>query len=87
MIEKKWFVYIVECSDKTLYTGISTDVDKRINTHNNGKGAKYTKYKLPVKLVYFKEFENKSEASKEEYRIKQLKKSDKKLLINKIKKK
>ena len=55
MIKKKWFVYIVECSDKTLYTGISTDVDKRINTHNNGKGAKYTKYKLPVKLVYFKE--------------------------------
>lgn len=78
---KKWFVYIIECSDNTYYTGISTDIDKRIKTHNNGKGAKYTKYKLPLKLLYSKEFKNKSEASKEEYRIKQLTKNEKKILI------
>lgn len=78
---KKWFVYIVECSDKTYYTGISTDVDKRIETHNKGMGAKYTKYKLPVTCIYRQEYENHSEASKEEYRIKQLTKNEKKLLI------
>lgn len=70
--ESKWFVYIVECSDKTYYTGITTDITKRIETHNKGKGAKYTKTRLPVILKYSKEYENKSEASKEEYRIKQL---------------
>lgn len=80
---KKWFVYIVKCSDNTYYTGISTDVNKRIITHNKGKGAKYTKCRLPVILLYSKEFENKSEASKEEYRIKQLTKLKKILLISK----
>lgn len=80
---KKWFVYIVICSDNTYYTGISTDVNKRIITHNKGSGAKYTKCRLPVILLYSKEFENKSEASKEEYRIKQLTKNEKKLLIYK----
>ena len=49
---KKWYVYIVECSDKTFYTGISTDVDKRIETHNKGRGAKYTKYKRPVTYLF-----------------------------------
>lgn len=80
---KKWYVYIVQCNDNTLYTGISTDLNKRIEKHNSGNGAKYTKTRLPVKLLYFKLYDNKSEASKEEYRIKQLKKIDKLKLIEK----
>lgn len=79
----KWFVYIVETKDNTLYCGISTDVDKRINAHNSGKGAKYTKpeYRRPVKLVYSAEFPDKSSAAKEEWRIKQLSRNDKLKLI------
>lgn len=83
----KWFVYIVKCSDGTLYTGITTDVNKRINTHNSGKGAKYTKTRLPVVLLISFEAGNKSEASKEEYRIKQLTKEEKLNLINEQKEK
>lgn len=79
----RWFVYIVETKDDTLYCGISTDVDKRINAHNSGKGAKYTKpeYRRPVKLVYSAEFPDKSSAAKEEWRIKQLSRNDKLKLI------
>lgn len=76
-----WFVYIVECSDGTLYTGITNDLDKRIKTHNSGKGAKYTRTRLPVYLKYSITKINKSEASKEEYRIKQLTKKEKLKLI------
>jgi len=67
-----WSVYIIECNDGTLYTGISIDVKKRVLIHNKGKGAKYTKNRLPVKLMYEKEIGNRSDASKEEYRIKKL---------------
>jgi putative endonuclease len=67
-----WYVYILECSDGTLYTGITTDVNKRLETHNKGKGAKYTRVRLPVKLRVYFEAEDRSSASKEEYRIKQL---------------
>lgn len=67
-----WFVYILECSDGTLYTGITTDVNKRLETHNKGKGAKYTRCRLPVKLRVYFESIDRSTASKEEYRIKQL---------------
>jgi len=67
-----WFVYIIECSDSTLYTGITNDVIKRLKRHNEGKGAKYTKGRGPVKLLKTFKFETKSEAAKEEYRIKQL---------------
>ena len=79
---KSWFVYIVECSDGTYYTGISTEVLKRIETHNKGKGAKYTRSRLPVKLKIFWEFENRSLASKEEYRIKKLTRKEKEKLIS-----
>ena len=78
-----WYVYILECSDLTLYTGISNDVEKRIDTHNKKKGAKYTKTRTPVKLVYQQSFETKSLAAKEEWRIKQLTRNQKILLINK----
>jgi len=78
-----WFVYIVECADNTLYTGITNDLKKRILTHNQSKGAKYTKARLPVKLKYFIECEDKSLASKEEYRIKKLSREEKLKLIAK----
>ena len=77
-----WYVYILECSDGTLYTGITTDLDKRLKTHNNGKGAKYTKTRLPVALKASFEAEDRSQASKEEYRIKQLTRKQKLDLIN-----
>lgn len=67
-----WYVYILECADGTLYTGITTDVNKRLDTHNKGKGAKYTRVRLPVKLRVYFEAEDRSSASKEEWRIKQL---------------
>jgi len=81
-MNNKWYVYIVECSDGSLYTGISNNVHKRILTHNMGKGAKYTKTRLPVVLKWLKECENKSEAAKLEYKIKKLNKIDKINLIN-----
>jgi putative endonuclease len=77
-----WNVYIILCADSSLYTGISNDVAKRVETHNNKKGAKYTKTRTPVKLVYQQSFESKSLAAKEEWRIKQLTKSQKISLIN-----
>ncbi|MCK9416292.1 GIY-YIG nuclease family protein [Candidatus Dojkabacteria bacterium] len=79
---KEWFVYIVECSDSTYYTGITTNIIKRIETHNSKKGAKYTKSRTPVTLKYSNKFGNKSEASKEEYRIKQLTRLEKEQLWN-----
>ena len=59
-------MYVVECSDKTWYTGYTTDIVRRIKTHNAKKGAKYTRVRVPVKLLYFEEFETKSEATRAE---------------------
>lgn len=79
-----WFVYIVRCSDNSLYTGITTDLDRRIDEHNNSpKWAKYTRMRRPVQICYSSQWENKSDASKEEYRIKQLSKIQKENLIQK----
>lgn len=77
-----WFVYIVECSDGTLYCGITCDMDRRINEHNGLQpgGAKYTRSRRPVRLVSSAIFENRSEASRAEYKIKKTRK-DKKILI------
>jgi putative endonuclease len=72
-----WYIYIVECSDGTLYTGITTDVNRRISEHNSGKGAKYTRTRTPVVLRALFEANNRSEASKEECRIKKLTKIEK----------
>lgn len=80
-MHKKHFVYILSCADGTLYTGYTNDLKKRLATHNSGKGAKYTRGRLPVYLVWSKELSNKSEALKEEYRIKKLKRSHKVKLI------
>ncbi len=76
-----WSVYILRCADDTLYTGIAPDVQKRLVKHNAGKGAKYTRGRGPVTLVYQAEFPNRAEASKEEYRIKHLSRPEKLLLI------
>ena len=78
-----WFCYILECSDGTLYTGITNDLEMRIRTHNIGKGAKYNRNRLPVKLKWSEVVENRSEASKLEYKIKKLSRSQKLILFSK----
>lgn len=77
------YVYILRCSDDSLYTGWTNNLEKRIKAHSEGKGAKYTKARLPVELVYFEEYENKIEAMRREYAIKQLKRREKLMLIKK----
>ncbi len=78
------YVYILKCNDKTLYTGWTTDLDKRLQTHNSGLGAKYTRARLPVTLEYYEEYEEKSDALKREAAIKKLTREEKLKLINKI---
>lgn len=69
------YVYILRCADGSLYTGWTNDLKKRVKTHNAGKGAKYTKTRLPVELVYYEEYEEKGEALSRELSIKKLKKN------------
>ena len=75
------YVYILRCSDNTLYTGWTNDLDKRLKAHNSGRGAKYTKTRRPVELVYYEKFLTKQEAMSREARIKQLSRSQKLELI------
>ena len=77
------YVYILRCNDDSLYTVWTNNLEKRIKAHSEGKGAKYTKARLPVELVYFEEYENKIEAMRREYAIKQLKRKEKLMLIKK----
>jgi len=67
---EKFYVYIILTEQNTLYCGYTDDVEKRFNEHKSGRGAKYTRANKPIKIVYTKEFTSKSEAQKEEYRIK-----------------
>lgn len=77
-----WHVYMVRCSDGTLYTGITKDVEKRIEAHNSGKdGARYTRSRRPVKLVYSKQVDSRSAAARLEYRFKKLPLAKKEKLI------
>jgi len=76
-----WYVYILKCNDGTLYTGITNDLDKRVYSHNKGTGAKYTKTRTPVEIVYHEEATDRSEASKREYKIKKLSRLAKENLI------
>lgn len=76
------YVYIVECNDGTYYTGYTTDVDRRIDEHNQGDGAKYTRGRRPVELVYAESFDTSSEALRREHEIKQLRRSGKERLVN-----
>ena len=75
------YVYILECSDGTFYTGWTNDLEKRIRMHSEGKGAKYTKGRGPFKLVHNEEFEKKRDAMKREYAIKKLSRAEKIELI------
>lgn len=79
------YIYIVECRDGTYYTGYTNDIKKRIKAHNEGKGAKYTNSRRPVKLQYTESYQTKSEALKREYEIKQLTRLEKQKLFKKNK--
>lgn len=83
MSDSIWFVYIIKCADGSLYTGVATDVDRRFEEHEAGapKGAKYTRGKGPLELVYQREVGTRSEACKEELRVKSLSKEQKLALI------
>ena len=78
-----WKVYILQCADKTLYTGITTDIERRVEEHNsdNKKGARYTRVRRPVSLVYQESCENRSDASTREYQLKKLPRSKKLRLV------
>ena len=75
-----YYAYIVECADGTYYCGYTTNLEKRIDTHNKGKGAKYTRPRLPVALVYFEEFDSKEKAMSREWHLKQLTHAEKRAL-------
>jgi len=75
------YTYMVRCKDNSLYTGWTNNLEKRIEAHNAGKGAKYTKNRGPVELVYYEQFETKEEAMSREYAIKQMTKKQKEKLV------
>ena len=81
-MDKRWYLYILRCGDGTLYTGITTDVDTRLAQHRSGKGAKYTRGRGPLELVYSEECGTHSEALKRELAVKAMKIEDKRKLIN-----
>ncbi len=78
---EKCYTYMVRCSDGTLYTGWTNNLEKRMEAHNSGRVAKYTKSRRPVELVYFEEFTEKSDAMSREARLKQLGRAEKLKLI------
>ncbi len=83
-IEKKYFTYILRCADGTLYTGYTTDPERRVKAHNSGKGARYTRSRLPVSLVYLETHETKHDAMSREALIKQLSHQEKEALIRQL---
>lgn len=78
---KGWCVYIVRCADGTFYTGHTADVDRRVTEHNRGRGARYTRARLPVELVYIEQASDRSMAARREAEIKNLPRRDKERLI------
>lgn len=76
-----YYTYIVRCADKTLYTGWTTDLNRRLQAHNSGQGAKYTRSRRPVTLVYAERFESKNEAMSREWHIKKLRLEQKENLL------
>ncbi|MCR5235138.1 MAG: GIY-YIG nuclease family protein [Lachnospiraceae bacterium] len=77
-----YYTYMVRCSDGSLYTGYTNDLDKRLKAHNAGKGAKYTRSRCPVELVYNEEYNTKEEAMSREWHIKRLSRNKKEELID-----
>lgn len=80
-----YYVYILRCSDNSLYTGITTDIKKRVAEHNNGKGSKYVRSRLPAEVVYSEKLGSKSDALKREIDIKKMSRGEKVLFVNKVK--
>ncbi len=80
-IHGMWYVYLVRCDDDTLYCGITTDLERRIEEHNAGEGAKYTRGRRPVTLVYSERTEDRVGASRREHEIKQMRRSEKEDLL------
>ncbi len=78
----KSYTYILICGDGTLYTGWTNDLERRLAAHNAGKGGKYTRSRLPVRLAYYEEFDDKTEAQSREWHIKRLSRKEKLQLIN-----
>lgn len=87
MDNKRYFFYVLECRDNSLYAGYTNNVERRVATHNSGKGGKYTRAKLPVELRYFEEFDSKSEAMSAEAKFKKLTREKKLEKINEKSKK
>ena len=81
-MDKRWYVYILRCGDGSLYTGVTTDVQSRLEAHRSGKGAKYTRGRGPLELVYREECGTHSEALKREIAIKSLTREEKRKLID-----
>jgi len=79
----KCYAYILKCADGTLYTGWTNNLEKRLKAHNEGKGGKYTRSRLPCKLFYYEEFEDKIFAQRREWEIKQLTRREKLALVDK----
>lgn len=77
-----YFTYIVRCRDGVLYTGYTNDIKERINKHNRGEGAKFTRGRIPVELVYWEEFPSREEAMRREWAIKKLNREQKLTLVN-----
>jgi putative endonuclease len=75
------YTYILRCSDNTYYTGWTNHLEQRVQTHNEGRGGKYTRSRVPVELVYYETFDTKEEAMRREYAIKQLTRKEKEKLI------
>lgn len=80
----KNYVYILSCADGTFYTGWTTHLEERVNIHNQGKGAKYTRSRRPVKLLYWEEYSDRGEALRREAAIKKMSRKQKEELINSI---
>ncbi|SDK13521.1 GIY-YIG nuclease family protein [Natronincola ferrireducens] len=81
------YTYILECNDSTFYIGWTTDLENRVKVHNEGKGARYTRGRRPVKLLYWESHDNRSEAQKREAALRRLNRREKEELINKFTKK
>ena len=81
MSSDTWFLYILSCSDGSLYTGITNNLKQRVKVHNTGKGSKYTRSRLPVLLIYSKKVKDRSAASKLEWKVKQMSRTQKLALI------
>ena len=80
-MENKHYFYVLECRDSSFYAGYTNDLEKRIKAHNDKKGAKYTRFRTPVRLIHSETFETKSEALKKEYAFKQLTRKQKEAYI------